>query len=164
MGAGILPVTLIKGSLFFLLGREHHHNNYWCDFGGSANFEESAFETGIREGYEELGGFLGNKNELESLVTNNLISLCYTKRYTTFVFYVKPQLLCPLPYYFNNNRKFLENELILDYKKEGLFEKNQVKLFNKKDILVEYEHIRPFYRKILPQLLELDKNSLEKYI
>ena len=58
MGAGILPVTIFKGTVFFLLGREKYHNNYWCDFGGSSNINESIYDTAIREGYEELDGFL----------------------------------------------------------------------------------------------------------
>ena len=40
MGAGILPATILKGSIFFLLGREKS-NNYWCDFGGSTINGES---------------------------------------------------------------------------------------------------------------------------
>ena len=163
MGAGILPVTILKGSIIFLLGREQN-SNYWCDFGGSSNNDESIFDTAIREGYEELDGFLGNQNQLEKLVTNNLVSLCYTNRYTTFLFYVKPQLLCSVPYFFNNHRIFLEDELILNYKKEGLFEKNEIKLFNKNDLLVNYQEIRPFYKDIVLQLLEIEKNEFDKVV
>ena len=163
MGAGILPVTILKGSIIFLLGREQN-SNYWCDFGGSSNNDESIFDTAIREGYEELDGFLGNQNQLEKLVTNNLVSLCYTNRYTTFVFYVKPQVLCSVPYFFNNHRIFLEDELILNYKKEGLFEKKEIKLFYKKDLLVNYQEIRPFYRDIVLQLLAIEKNEFHKVV
>ena len=162
MGAGILPVTIFKGSILFLLGIEQ--NNYWCDFGGSSHNDESIFDTAIREGYEELDGFLGNKNKLENLVTNNLVSQYYTNRYTTYMFYVKPQVLCSIPYFFNNHRSFLEDEKILSYKKEGLFEKKELKLFNKKDLLVYYQDIRPFYRDIASQLLEIEKNQIEKII
>jgi len=163
MGAGILPVTILKGSIIFLLGREQN-SNYWCDFGGSSNNDESIFDTAIREGYEELDGFLGNQNQLEKLVTNNLVSQYYTNRYTTFLFYVKPQILCSIPYFFNNHRKFLEDELILNYKKEGLFEKNEIKLFNKNDLLVNYQEIRPFYKDIVLQLLEIEKNEFDKVV
>ena len=90
MGAGILPVTIIKGSIIFLLGREQN-TNYWCDFGGSSNNEESIFNTAIREGYEELDGFLGNQKQLDKLVTNNLVKHCNTNRYTTFLFYEPPK-------------------------------------------------------------------------
>lgn len=164
MGAGILPVTILKGSILFLLGREQNNKNYWCDFGGMSLADESIFDTAIREGYEELDGILGNKYQLEKMVTNNLVTLCSTNRYTTFLFYVKPQVLCSVPYFFNNHRKFLEDELVVNYKKEGLFEKNKIKLFSKKDLLVDYEYIRPFYRNIAEQLIEIDKNSFDKFI
>lgn len=160
MGAGILPVTIFKGSILFLLGREQ--NNYWCDFGGSSNNYESIYDTAIREGYEELDGFLGNKNQLDKLVTNNLVSQYYTNRYTTYMFYVKPQVLCSIPYFFNNHRSFLENEIVLNYKNQGLFEKKEIKLFSKKDLLLNYQEIRPFYRDIVSQLLEIEKNQIEK--
>ena len=163
MGAGILPATILKGSIFFLLGREKS-NNYWCDFGGSTINGESIFDTAIREGYEELDGLLGNQNQLSKLVTNNLVSLCYAKRYTTFLFYVKPEVLFNTPYFFNNHRLFLEKELILNYNKEGFFEKKEIKLFSKKDLLVNYQDIRPFYKNIVPQLLEIEKNEFDKYI
>lgn len=163
MGAGILPVTIIKGSIIFLLGREQN-SNYWCDFGGSSNCDESIYDTAIREGYEELDGFLGNKNKLDKLVSNNLVSLCYTNRYTTFLFYVKPEILCSMPLYFNNHRLFLENEKILNLKKKGLFEKNELKLFTKKDLLENYQEIRPFYRDIVLQLIEIEKNEFNKII
>ena len=163
MGAGILPVTILKGSIFFLLGREQK-SNYWCDFGGSANYDESVFDTAIREGYEELDGFFGNKDELEDLVNKNFISLCYINRYTTFLFYVKPEILCSIPYFFNNHRSFLEDELILNNKKEGLYEKNQLKLFTKKDLLINYQDIRPFYKNVVPQLLEIEKKQFDKFV
>lgn len=163
MGAGILPVTILKGSIIFLLGREQN-SNYWSDFGGSSNKGESILNTAIREGYEELDGFLGNQNQLENLVINNLVSLCNTNRYTTFLFYVKPQVLCSIPYFFNNHRTFLEDELIINYKKEGLFEKKEIKLFNKKDLIINYQEIRPFYRDIVSQLLEIEKNEIDKVV
>ena len=64
MGAGILPVTIFKGSILFLLGKERYNSDYWSDFGGSTIPKETIFQTAIREGYEELDGFLGNKEEL----------------------------------------------------------------------------------------------------
>jgi hypothetical protein len=127
MGAGILPVTIIKGTIFFLLGKEKRCNN-WSDFGGSSEINEPIFETAIREGYEELNGFIGSKNELNNLVKNNLISIYDTDRYTTHAFYVNSPYLLTLPYYFNNNCKYIDENV--DYiKKDGIFEKSEIKLF-----------------------------------
>lgn len=163
MGAGILPATFLKGSIIFLLGKEK--NNLWSDFGGSSNIYESGFDTAIREGYEELDGFFGNKNDFENLVKDNLISLYCTKRYSTFLFYMEPETLCNIPYYFNNHRKFLENELnINNIRQDGLFEKTELKLFTKKDILLNYQNIRPFYKEIIHELLNISEKDLQKFI
>jgi hypothetical protein len=42
--------------------------------------------------------------------------------------------------------------------------KKEIKLFNKKDLLVNYQEIRPFYRDIVSQLLEIEKNEFEKFV
>lgn len=154
MGAGILPVTLFKGTIFFLLGKEYK-NNYWCDFGGSSDNLESTFDTAIREGYEELDGFLGNKNDLKNRVSNNLIKKHSLERYTTYLFFVNYNEINNMPYYFNNHRNFINREL--NYVgKEGIFEKSEIKLFNKKELTKNINNIRPFYRDILPELLKLE--------
>ena len=62
MGAGILPVSLHKNNLYFLFGLEENEKK-WGDFGGSKEDNESKMETAVREGYEELNGFLGNKTD-----------------------------------------------------------------------------------------------------
>ena len=131
MGAGILPVTIMKGTIFFLLGRERYNNNYWSDFGGSSIENESIYDTAIREGYEELDGLLGSKYELYKKVNNNLIKTCYVDKYTTFLFNTNYNELYYLQKHFNNNRKFIDNNKIIDYsnKIEGLFEKSEIKLF-----------------------------------
>ena len=164
MGAGVLPVTIMKGTIFFLLGQEKS-SRYWSDFGGSSNTYESVYETAIREGYEELDGFFGTKSDFETIVSNNLIEQYFTKRYTTFLFYVKPQLLLPLPYYFNNHHKFITSEVNFVKKEhDGLFEKTNIKLFNKADLLKNYNDIRPFYKDIVDDLLELQNEKFDKYI
>lgn len=159
MGAGILPVTIMKGSIYFMLGLESIKDRGWCDFGGSSHAQESVYETAIREGYEELDGFLGNKYELDKLVSNNLVKQYYICRYTTFLFNVDSNYLSTMPYYFNNHRKYISSNI--EYKeKDGIFEKTKIKLFSKKDLVRSYNDIRPFYREIVDQLLELEKNEI----
>ena len=157
MGAGILPVTFIKGSIFFLLGKER--NNYWCDFGGSSNLNETPFNTAIREGYEELDGLLGNQKTLSKLVNKNLIKKCDTLRYTTYIFKVNSNYLETLPLYFNNHRTFLDQEISYKFR-EGMFEKKEIKLFTKKDLISNYNIIRPFYRELIPELLLINDNPI----
>ena len=50
MGAGIVPVAIFNGSLFFLFGKECYDNK-WGEFGGSSEKNEAKFSTAIREGY-----------------------------------------------------------------------------------------------------------------
>ena len=70
MGAGILPLSVFRSSVFILLGQERH-NNLWSDFGGTSLKGETIYQTAIREGYEETNGFLGEKYEMYNYVKNN---------------------------------------------------------------------------------------------
>ena len=159
MGAGILPVTIYKGVIFFLLGKERYNDNYWCDFGGGPMKDESIYETAIREGYEETDGLFGNRYELEKKVTNNLIKPCYTHKYTTFLFKVNYSELYYFQEYFNNHRAFIDKELSLE-KIESIFEKSEVKLFSKKELMKNINDIRPFYRDIAYQLVDITKEDI----
>ena len=85
MGAGILPIALYKGGLYLLLGQERN-NNLWSDFGGSSNKNEKPFKTAIREGYEELNGFLGNIDELEKKVDSSILLTVSYDKYTSYIF------------------------------------------------------------------------------
>ena len=62
MGGGILPVSKHNGKLYFLFGKEAFDDSGetgWADFGGGKEPEDnSVFETAVREGAEELNGFL----------------------------------------------------------------------------------------------------------
>ena len=108
MGAGVLPLAIYKGTLFLLLGQERH-NNLWCDFGGGTIKGEKPFKTAIREGCEELTGFLGDESELEEQVTTNLISSISFDRYTSYMFKITYDK--KLPKYFSNVNKFAELHL-----------------------------------------------------
>ena len=108
MGAGILPIALYKGAIFLLLGQERK-NNKWSDFGGSTIKGEKPFKTAIREGCEELNGFLGDESELEEQVTDNLISSISFDRYTSYIFKISYDK--KLPTYFSNVNRFAEIHL-----------------------------------------------------
>ena len=107
MGAGILPMTIIKNSIFFLLGKEK--SGYWGDFGGSSNTNESLLNTAIREGYEELDGFLGDKDTLKHKVLNNLMCIHNVDRYSTYCFYIDYKYIFREKLFVN---KYLFNVLI----------------------------------------------------
>tara|TARA_Y100000816_G_C25734455_1_gene386690 strand:+ start:48 stop:572 length:525 start_codon:yes stop_codon:yes gene_type:complete len=164
MGAGILPVALYRGTLFLLLGKER--NNLWSDFGGSANNKEEIFKTAIREGCEELNGFLGTEDELETMVRkNSIMQIGFEERqkkskkliYTTFLFNVKYDK--NLPYYFNNVNKFAEIHLhdkVNNYH-NGLFEKNEINWFTISELKEKKINLRPWYKPFIESVIKNEK-------
>jgi len=158
MGAGILPVALHKGVLFLLMGQERK-NGLWCDFGGTPNKKEKPFETAIREGGEELNGFLGVNEELENIVNPNMVlSICF-ERYTTYIFKTEyDEKMC---YYFNNVNNFAEihlKETIEGYH-NGLFEKTQIKWMKIDDLKTPEDRniFRPWYIPIVESIVKNEK-------
>ena len=162
MGAGILPIALYKGTIFLLLGQER--TNLWSDFGGSPNKNEKPYKTAIREGYEELNGFLGNINQLEERVNSNLILSINYKKYTSYVFNIEYDK--NLPKYFNNLNSFIEvnaNDKIMK-DDNGLFEKKQIKWINIKDFKSDNNilKLRPWYKPILDSVTKNEKFLLKE--
>ena len=129
MGAGILPITLFKGTLYLLLGQERH-DHLWSDFGGSSNKREPPFKTAIREGAEELNGFLGNEKKLSQLVNKNKLLTIKHEHYTTYVFHIPYNK--DLPTFFSNVNNFAETHLKdkIDVNHNGLFEKTNIEWFS----------------------------------
>ena len=157
MGAGILPITLYKGAIYLLLGQER--NNLWSDFGGSSNKNEKPYKTAIREGYEELNGFLGNIDDLEDRVNSNLIlSISYDK-YTTYIFNIDYDK--NLPIYFSNLNSFIEananDKIMKDH--NGLFEKKQIKWLQIKDYKKNNNilQLRSWYKPIIDSVIKNEK-------
>lgn len=158
MGAGVLPVALYKGTLFLLLGQERN-NNLWCDFGGSPHKGEKPYKTAIREGSEELNGFLGDENEFEALVTSNMIlSISYDK-YTSYIF--KTNYDKKLPYYFSNVNRFAELHLKdkIDIEHNGLFEKKQIQWIPMSKLKEDKSQVifREFYKPLINSIIKNER-------
>ena len=154
MGAGIVPVAIFNGSLFFLFGKECYDNK-WGEFGGKSETNEDKFTTAIREGYEELDGFFGTKQHLKNQVTKNLI-LSITDledRHESFVF--KTDYDEKLPLYFNNHHKFLRDKLPEEFfnRKNGLFEKSEIQWFGRNDLIKRKKYFRNFYKPTIDYLI-----------
>ena len=166
MGAGILPIALYKGAIYLLLGQER--TNLWSDFGGSTSKTsyEKPFNTAIREGYEELNGFLGNEKELALLVKSNFLLKIPHDTYTTYIFNINYSK--DLPKYFNNLNSFIEINA------EDKIMKNKNILFEKKKImwlkLKEYKkdksilEFRSWYKPILDDIENNEKFLIKKII
>ena len=71
MGAGILPTTIHNNKLYFLFGKENKYADTpgWSDIGGGTDNDETFMQTAMREGAEELTGFLGMENDIKKLLT-----------------------------------------------------------------------------------------------
>lgn len=155
MGAGILPVCIYKSQLLFLFGKDTR-SNLWSDFGGSSEIAETNEQTAIREGAEELNGFLGSGNTLENLVNKNKVMTLLFDRYTIYVF--KTNYDKNLPLYFNNNYNFMKCHLNKEVGHidtlHGLFEKKEIKWFTCKDLIKNKNQFRLFYRPIIDIMLK----------
>jgi hypothetical protein len=150
MGAGVLPVAIHQGHLFFLFGEEFDEHK-WIDFGGGAKPGESTLQNAIREGCEELNGFFGSANEFKQLIKNNVRLKLNLERYTTFI--VQVDYDPNLPFYFNNHHKFIKTHLPHLVGKNGLFEKRQIKWMTLTDIDKKRSQFRHYYKPMLDQLM-----------
>jgi len=150
MGAGILPVAVHQGQLYFLFGQEHDTRD-WSDFGGGKQHNESPFQNAIREACEELNGFLGSKAEIGRLIQTRTVLKVTVDGYTTFLVHVPfdPHL----PFYFNNHHKFIKTHLPAQIGKDGLFEKSHVDWFSLEYIKSAGVKFRPFYKRVIAEVL-----------
>ena len=151
MGAGVLPVAIHQGVLYFLFGEEADEHK-WIDFGGGAKPGESVLQNAIREGCEELNGFFGSANEFKQLIKTNLLLKLNLETYTSFL--VEVVYDPNLPFYFNNHHKFIKTHLPQFICKNGLFEKRQIKWMTLKELQEKRMQFRHYYRPMLDQLAE----------
>ena len=147
MAGGILPIAKHRGQLFFLFGREVQDGK-WSDFGGGKEGTESPWQTAIREGCEELNGFLGSPGELADLVKNNAVYHVEVNGYHTYLFEIDYDE--KLPYYFGNNHRFIKKHLPRELRKaNGLFEKSEVGWFSLGELSRSRHFFRHFYKKTI---------------
>ena len=179
MGASVLPVTIYKGKLYFLFGKERpdDENPGWSDFGGGTDDKESYIQTAIREGGEELTGFLGSDKDVRHLLQRfGTFNVDFkSDGYGIYRVHIFPMEYDPLlPFYYNNNQRFLQERLdpkiIRDSK---IFEKQQIKWICIDDIvkMKKKKEFRSFYQNIVDLILaqrsEIDafiRKSLKKSI
>ena len=152
MGAGLLPVAVNNGQLFFLFGEEFDERK-WIDFGGGAKPGESLIQNAVRESCEELNGFFGTPSEIKEIIKNNLLLKLSIETYTSFVVQVPYDAI--LPIYFNNHHKFIKAHLPHLIGKNGLYEKRQIMWMTLEDLKEMRGKFRHYYRPMLDQLSEV---------
>jgi hypothetical protein len=169
MGASILPTTIYKNKLYFLFGKERDIDETpgWSDFGGGTDDKETYLETAIREGGEEMTGFLGNDADIKKLLTRyGTYNIDYKSTghglYRVHIFpFTYDELL---PYYYNNNQRFLkkrlDHKIIRDSK---IFEKTEIKWICVNDLKKMKSKFRSFYQNIIDMILK-EKSDIRKFI
>ena len=159
-GGGVIPVALHGGKLHFLFGQENDvihdasKNQDWGDFGGSAKPGESEMDTCVREGAEELNGFYGNKRDFRALLLKNqMLKLTYDTRVTHLM---RVDYDERLPFYFNNNYRFIKEtsnlRAIAAHPENGYFEKSHVRWFTLEDLKRERGAFREYFRNFLDMI------------
>ena len=169
MGGSILPVTIHNGKVYLLFGkeREQDENPGWSDFGGGTDKGETFIQTAVREGGEELTGFLGSDKEVRNMLNKyGTFNIDYkSEGYSTYRCHIFPMLYdAMLPHYYNNNQRFLQKRLdkkiIRDTK---IFEKTEIKWFSFDDIKKHHNEFRTFYKNIVHLILG-HRTAIEEFI
>lgn len=171
MGASILPVTIYKGKLYFLFGKERaiDENPGWSDFGGGTDNNESYIQTAIREGGEELTGFLGSDTDIKKLLTKyGTFDIDYkSDGYGIYRVHIFPMEYDPkLPFYYNNNQRFLQKRLNPKIIKDSkIFEKQEIRWICINEIIKmkQKKEFRSFYQNVV-ELILAKKSEIDSFI
>jgi len=172
MGAGILPTTIHNNKLYFLFGKENQYEKSapgFSDFGGGTDNSETFLETAIREAGEELTGFLGNNNDIRKLLskygTYNIDNK--TDGHKTYRVHIFPlDYDEQLPFYYNNNQRFIQNHLDPNIiKSTKIFEKAEIRWICIDDLKKMRSQFRHYFQNIIDMILnqqESIRNFIEK--
>jgi 8-oxo-dGTP pyrophosphatase MutT (NUDIX family) len=159
MGAGILPTTIYKNQLYFLFGKENKYEDTahgFADFGGGTDKKESFLETAIREGTEELTGFLGSEADLRCILKQKgSFPIDYqAEGYSPYRTHLFPIEYDPaLPFYYNNNQRFLQKRLDPNIiKNSKIFEKEEIRWVSINELNKMRSKFRFFFLPIIDQI------------
>lgn len=134
----------------------------FSDFGGGVEAGETVLEAAIREGSEELTGFLGSQNHIRSHIKKHggfYKIETPDKRdpskigYTMHIIHLEYDPM--LPFYYNNNHTFLwkrMNQKILNASK--LFEKIEIEWICEDDLKKRMRDYRHFIRESVLQIID----------
>jgi 8-oxo-dGTP pyrophosphatase MutT (NUDIX family) len=158
VAGSILPISFNHNKeLCFLFGKENPMEDSakgYSDFGGGLEKGETPFQGALREGSEELTGFLGNKKELRKLIKNNGgVYHVLLGTYHIHMFHLPYDE--NLPKYYNQNHMFLWNKMdkhLLNNSK--LFEKIEIQWFTIKEMKEQTHAFREFYREMVQYFIE----------
>jgi len=167
MGAGILPTTIHNNKLYFLFGKENQYADTpgYSDFGGGTDNNETYLQTAIREGGEELTGFLGSDDELRKMLKNGTYNINNNSNhgnYRMHLFFLNYDE--ELPHYYNNNQKFIQQKLDPKIiKKVKIFEKSEIRWFCIDELQERKKEFRSYFQKIIDKIIA-QKEKIYKFI
>jgi len=165
VAGSILPITIHNDKLLFLFGKENSMEDSakgWSDFGGGVDAGETPFTTALREGGEELTGFLGDKHAIRKLIRKNGNTFHIEhNNYHVHMFYLPYD--ANLPLYYNQNHRFLwermDKKVLNDSK---LFEKIEIQWFSTHELKQKISQFRHFYQEIAKLFIE-KKDEIETF-
>ena len=170
MGAGILPATILNGKLHFLFGKENKYEDSapgFSDFGGGTDNNETFLQTAIREGGEELTGFLGSGPNVKKLLTRyGTYNIDYKSNPNdTYRLHVFPMEYNPfLELYYNNNQKFIQSHLDASViKQTKIFEKEEIRWICADDLDKMKPEFRFYFVNIVDMLVK-QRKDIEKFV
>jgi 8-oxo-dGTP pyrophosphatase MutT (NUDIX family) len=155
VAGSILPFTIHNGKVYFLFGKENALADTpgFSDFGGGVEGNEDPYQTALREGGEELTGFLGDSAILEKHIkkTGGFYKMLHNT-YNIHVIYIDYDE--NLPKYYNQNHDFLWKRMNKQYlNNTKLFEKIEIRWFSISDMKKHKKEFRNFYQDIVPKII-----------
>lgn len=170
MGAGILPTTIHNGKLYFLFGKEGKYEDTapgFSDFGGGTDNQESFMSTAVRESGEEFTGFLGNSNDIRKMLTKHgTYNIDHkSEGHNTYRTHIFPfEYNYWLPYYYNNNQRFLQKHLSPKvFKTTKIFEKAEIRWVCVEDLKKMRPQFRFWYKDTIDKIYE-QKEDIKDFI
>lgn len=170
MGAGILPTTIHNGQLYFLFGKEGKYEDSapgFSDFGGGTDNSESFLETAVREAGEEFTGFLGNDTDVRKMLRKyGTYNIDYkTDGHKTYRMHIFPfEYNEWLPYYYNNNQRFLQKRLDQKvFKTSKIFEKAEIRWIPVSKLKKMRPQFRSYFQNIIDMILA-QRESIKSFV
>jgi 8-oxo-dGTP pyrophosphatase MutT (NUDIX family) len=166
VAGSILPVTIHNNKLYFLFGKENSMEDSakgWSDFGGRVDEGETPYSAALREGSEELTGFIGDEKQIQKLIKKGggVYKITHNN-YHVHIFLLEYDE--NLPKYYNLNHRFLwdrmDKKILNDSK---LFEKIEIGWFSIDDMKKKKREFRKFYQEIVELFLN-DVDNIRKFI
>lgn len=158
VAASLLPITIYKNKLYFLFGKENPNESSapgWSDFGGRIEPNETPYAAALREGAEELSGFLGSPQQLKSLIKRNGGTMkLFLNNYHIFLFYIDYDE--NLIQYYNASHYYLWKTLKHE-EKNPYFDKIEIQWFCIDELEKQKNKFRNFYQEIINILIQNKK-------